>query len=102
MHHIKLKPNQKLFFKENGDATPTQSLHEAIELVKSNKLSEAELDYHGFTFLITPDSDIKEKLADYHYWRDNKTVMAKIGNVEFRMPIDVAKKVIRLQKIIKA
>lgn len=101
MNHIKLKPNQKLFFKENGNATPTQSLHEAIEFVKLNNLSEAELDYQGFSFLITPECDIKEKLDDYHYWRDNKTVPARIGNVEFQMPIDIAKKLIRLQKIIR-
>lgn len=101
MQYIQFKPMQSILLIEKGNATPTQALNEAIEFVKANNLKEADLDYHGFTFDIEPTSDIREKMADYNYYLPQKTVKATVNGREFNMPCEQAKKVLRLQQMIR-
>lgn len=105
MQHIQFKPMQCIKLRERGAATPSQALNEAISFVDAHGLKEAELDYHGYTFLIEPGSDIRTKLADYQHYRNikdsTKTVKATVGGIEFNMSHERAQKVLRLQKLLR-
>lgn len=101
MNYIKFAPNQCLLLQAKEDATPTQAIATAIQFVKDNNIKEAELDYRGYLFDIEPTSDLSQKMADYNYYTQQKTVKAAINGRVFDMPCEQAKKVLRLQKMIK-
>lgn len=93
--------NQCILLRATTEATPTQAVATAIEFVKENNIKEAELDYRGYLFDIEPTSDLSQKIADYNYYTQQKTVKATINGRVFDMPCEQAKKVLRLQKMIK-
>jgi len=51
----------------NG-TTPAKAIQEAIDFVQIQGLESVDLGYHGFTMMITPDTDLKEKLSEYMEW----------------------------------
>ena len=101
MNYIKFAQNQCILLQAKEDATPTQAVATAIEFVKENNIKEAELDYGGYLFHLNPTSDLSLKMASYYHYTQQKTVKATINGRVFDMPCEQAKKVLRLQKMIK-
>lgn len=73
---IKLKNQLIRLEKYNSQqvTTPAKAINEAIEFCIANKLTECELDYDGFLFVIESTSDLREKLNDYHRARGGRLI----------------------------
>jgi hypothetical protein len=70
MRYIKFHQDSaiRLEATKSTNTTPAKAINEAIDFVQIQGLESVDLIYSGFTMMITPDTDLKEKLSEYMEW----------------------------------
>jgi len=74
MRYSKISSNSFIELKSviRSGNTPAKAINEAIEFVKEHNLEYLTLNYGGFSMAIDAETDIKQLVSEFNYWRDMK------------------------------
>lgn len=73
LHSVSFDRREVIWFKARNTSKLLDAILEVLYFIQDRDIEKAQLEFNGYNFTITQDSNVKKLINEYHEFRQEKS-----------------------------